>query len=811
MFLMPMILGASALAAVPVVVHLMRRQEVTPVSWGAMQFLLETPLKMKRRRSIDNWLLLLVRMAILLSLAFLLSRPVVQNATLVSTTPVDVAIVLDHSLTMGKVAAQATPAAGGGGGAAAKPAAAGATLFDNGLATAEKLARMLPPSATVSVVLAEHSPIIVTPTPIKLGITARDARGEPRGEWAKTLQYLHQLTPGMTKANIPAAVGAARELVAHGYNPRKVILIISDDQRSNWYPADDSLWKLAAGPAGTASSSLAIYSLPLAHEMVPASAPNISVRAIAVTPAFLGVRRPSQVVATVTNTGGTDLSAIPLQLAVDGRQVTTQSLASLPAGQSATVSFDYNFPESGAHWVRIHADLVDSLEADNAAVAAVQVYPRLPVLIVDGQLTASGRYPQADFLAATMTADAIPFVEPRIISVAQLGAAAPGAGGAGAAGGGGVRFEDFPIVILNDVPRLPRDLLERLAEHVQHGNGLWILLGGRTEQPFLEALGKSPLAAFAAQSITRAPLAGGAATAPDAPAGFVGIDIREPSNPALTALLASERNAFAGASLQAWWQLTPGPMMRTILATTTGDPLVLEQDIGKAGGRVVLWTTPFGNTQWNNFPFSAGTFVPLINETLFHLAAGQESGQPRQLDAGAPLIWSGPASRPIDAATLLAPNGTRRTLQPQLRGDSYLVTDKETNLPGLYELRFTAPPRNGATAPPTVFFSVNIDRTELDPALLTPNDLDWFRRQGVLKSVLTQETLPTAFGAQPGGVEIWWVLGLLLLTLLVVEVVMTRNLARQQSGESLRDSGLDRVLPGAVRRTSEPVLQESVR
>src|SRR3954470_17228802 len=111
MFLMMSVLGATGLAAamalIPILVHLLHRQQVTPIAWGAMQFLLETPLKVRRKRRIDNWLLVLIRIAILLLVVLLLARPVIKDARLIGSTPIDVAIVLDHSLSMGQRVASA--------------------------------------------------------------------------------------------------------------------------------------------------------------------------------------------------------------------------------------------------------------------------------------------------------------------------------------------------------------------------------------------------------------------------------------------------------------------------------------------------------------------------------------------------------------------------------------------------------------------------------------------------------------------------------------------------------------------------------
>src|SRR5690349_9205737 len=102
MFLMSFILYGSLGALIPIIVHLLHRQKTTPIAWGAMQFLLETPLKMRRRQRIDHWLLMLLRMAILLVLTFVLARPIVQGMSFASETPMDVIFVIDHSLSMSR-------------------------------------------------------------------------------------------------------------------------------------------------------------------------------------------------------------------------------------------------------------------------------------------------------------------------------------------------------------------------------------------------------------------------------------------------------------------------------------------------------------------------------------------------------------------------------------------------------------------------------------------------------------------------------------------------------------------------------------
>src|SRR4051794_1687255 len=104
-FLVPSLLLGVLAAAVPVVIHLLHRQRTTPVPWGAMQFLLESPLRFKRRRKVDHWLLLLARMALLGLLGFLLARPLLiegKYSPLSGNAATDIAVVVDHSLSSGR-------------------------------------------------------------------------------------------------------------------------------------------------------------------------------------------------------------------------------------------------------------------------------------------------------------------------------------------------------------------------------------------------------------------------------------------------------------------------------------------------------------------------------------------------------------------------------------------------------------------------------------------------------------------------------------------------------------------------------------
>src|SRR5206468_3162843 len=125
----------------------------------------------------------------------------------------------------------------------------------------------------------------------------------PSRQTAPLLQSVHQLAPGMSECSIPEAVGFARELVERGRNVGKLLLVASDQQKSNWQIGDAAAWNPAATGTGTRAQADQCWLLPLQGD---SGAPNISIGDIAVEPALVGVNRPAQITVSVTNQGSKD-------------------------------------------------------------------------------------------------------------------------------------------------------------------------------------------------------------------------------------------------------------------------------------------------------------------------------------------------------------------------------------------------------------------------------------------------------------------------------------------------------------------------
>jgi len=97
-FLSPLFLLGALAAAVPVVLHLLKREPETRVRFSAVHLLRRAPVEQSSRRRLRELLLLALRVAALLLLAFAFARPFLTSSLAASGATTVVA--LDTSLSM---------------------------------------------------------------------------------------------------------------------------------------------------------------------------------------------------------------------------------------------------------------------------------------------------------------------------------------------------------------------------------------------------------------------------------------------------------------------------------------------------------------------------------------------------------------------------------------------------------------------------------------------------------------------------------------------------------------------------------------
>lgn len=102
-FLTPLFLLGLLAAAIPIAIHLIRRENPPKVMFGTLRFMKQTTKKLILFQQIQQWLLLLMRAALICLLVIAFARPLFYQggmARLIDAEPKSVAILLDTSLSM---------------------------------------------------------------------------------------------------------------------------------------------------------------------------------------------------------------------------------------------------------------------------------------------------------------------------------------------------------------------------------------------------------------------------------------------------------------------------------------------------------------------------------------------------------------------------------------------------------------------------------------------------------------------------------------------------------------------------------------
>src|SRR5688572_7806448 len=98
-FLSPLFLAGMAAAAIPIVIHLFHRRTDPVVEVSAMRFLRKAPVEQAHHRRLREMLLLALRAAALLLLAFAFARPFLSESATALTAPATV-VLIDTSVSM---------------------------------------------------------------------------------------------------------------------------------------------------------------------------------------------------------------------------------------------------------------------------------------------------------------------------------------------------------------------------------------------------------------------------------------------------------------------------------------------------------------------------------------------------------------------------------------------------------------------------------------------------------------------------------------------------------------------------------------
>jgi len=357
----------------------------------------------------------------------------------------------------------------------------------------------------------------------------------------------------------------------------------------------------------------------------------------------------------------------------------------------------------------------------------VEIFERVPVLLVDDAQSADVIESESAFVLAAFGRrgnEAWRSVfEPTVIESTALS---------------GTDLQGFRCVILANTRQLAPGDIDKLESYVEHGGGVWLALGSRTESVFFNehlyrgGLGLAPMKV------------NDAIGDPNDREKFFTVRAASEAHPATALLSDFQRLDLDRARIYRRYQFDPlsGRDVSVLLQVQHGDPVVVERKLGR--GRVLVQSIPLG-VSWSTLPLCQA-YVAMLHEWLWYAS---EPGLPkRNLTPGEAIVESAAGN-----AQLTLP-GNQTVQLDQARYAN-------TRLPGEYALKLNAK---------SALFHVQRTADESDLKALSDSDLQQLAASHI--GVNTSMEMPATTRTQPPRHPLEGVLLVVLPFLLLGEMLL---------------------------------------
>jgi hypothetical protein len=650
-FLNPAIaIPAALLVAVPIIIHLINRLRYKKVRFAAMEFLLQSEKKNRRRVFLEQFLLLASRVLLVLLIGALIARLIVDPAqlSLFQGAKAHHVVILDDSGSM-------------------RDRVGETTAFDQAKAVIRKLlaeGAQRPGTQRFTLILLSR------PTETISGLSERDIDDAFVKDGTAKLENIECTYGAFSLAN---ALKAARDRLGDDVSSAKHLHVLSDFRRSDW--AEDKGLSQELRDLSTSDVTLNLV------RVIGESNENLAVSDLMGFVEIAAAKVPVTFHAKVSNFGTREATDVSVGILIDGNRLpATKVIPKIAAGETVDLPFETIFNASGSHRLQLTLE-ADPLEQDNIRYLAVRVPEENPVLIIDGTPGAEQGLYLADAIAAerAVTGYAPTIDGPDALRKQSL--------------------DKFHFVYLVNVPSLPPDAVAALETYVRSGGGIAWFLGDLVQPDFynktLYAEGKG---------VFPVPL-GVAPSKLNLDDGLDRPDITVAPHP-ITNVLSGQDNPFIDVvRVNLFYPVaaeTPPDLwnrVKRIASLRENSPLILEHSYGE--GRVVTCLTSAGplrdpqGMMWNNWASGEGAVsFSVLQLELAKYIARQDLTLPRKT-VGEPVAAAFSLGQFKDEVEVITPDDQAIKVKAQIdeKADggtatpTAVVTFRDTERPGIYALR----------------------------------------------------------------------------------------------------------------------------
>lgn len=434
-FLNPALAWFALAGSIPIIIHILNRQKYRQVRWAAMEFLLAALKKTRRRLQFENLILLLIRVAICILLAFALAQPVLESAPLglMASSDTHAILAIDNSYSMAYQVGRKTPF---------ERAREAALSVVGGLKVKD----------------GDHVSLFL------VGETPEALLGDPSIQVDRAKALLKDLTPSDRSSSLPRCVEALLDAVKRSPNARKKVYLFTDLQRVSFEAGE-----IAQGRFRDALRDLCKAAELIIVDVGEEHPSNATVTKLYSTTKVVGTEKTTTFYAEVVASGEGSAGGAGLAFSVDGNRQESQTV-SLSPGQPIVVPFVTTFHDAGPHFVSAELD-GDPLPPDNKRFLALDVRDTLRVLLVDGEPDAELFKDEVVFLRYALRPTDDPLDR---ISLFQIDTATD------------ITFPEmdlrrYDLIILANLTALSAEKASDLESYVRAGGGLLVFLGDKVE------------------------------------------------------------------------------------------------------------------------------------------------------------------------------------------------------------------------------------------------------------------------------------------------------------------------------------------
>jgi len=334
-FLAPIFLLGLLAAAIPVAIHLIRRENPPKVMFGSLRFLKQTSKKLILFQQIQQWLLLLLRAALICLLVLAFARPLFHQSALVrliDAEPQSVVLLLDTSLSMQY-----------------------GDRFERAKEEARRVLADLSPGDEAAVITFSSSTRLVR---------------ELTTDTASLRTFVNSVeAPGFDRVRFYPALQLASDMLADARHESRQVVLISDFQ-ANGMSEGEAGWMLLPG--------VSFRGLDVGDER----STNLSLTDVRSPAQLVESTSEYEVLARVRSTGTVLLEQGSLTLSING-ETQRQEPIDLRNRSEAVITLPVALDSSGAY----QGELIltgDSFDIDNRWYFTLDVLPRMRVLVVNG-------------------------------------------------------------------------------------------------------------------------------------------------------------------------------------------------------------------------------------------------------------------------------------------------------------------------------------------------------------------------------------------------------------------------------------------